>query len=158
MSKINNMSEEVNLNYELGKMVGEFIVLRYLPTLATDSHKSRTVLPVPLEIEREWNKRHDAWLKVAWDYSIDKNIREPESSKIFYENLEWYKENIEKVYLPEVLECRVPRFSHTNESDLVKGIKDAIWDCDMSHYDTDGIEIKNGEGWWCTKIKLKYSK
>lgn len=158
MSKINDMSEEVNLNFELGQMVGEYIVTRFLPTLTTDSLQSRTVLPVPLELEREWNKKRDAWLKVAWDYSIEEKKRNADSNKIFYENLAWYKENIESVYLPAVLECNIPKFRHTNQDDLVKGIKRALWDCDMSHYDVEGIEIENGEGWWCTKINLKYSK
>lgn len=146
-------TKKIDLDYELGNMVGEFIIYKFLPTLSTDMLKSMNVIAVPLELEREWAKKQKEYRALGYNESKDS-----ESSKLFYRNLAWYKENIESIYLPQVLECRIPKFQYKNEAKFIEGLKSALWDCDMSHYDVKDIEIITGEGWWCTDVKLKYSK
>ena len=148
----------VNVDYELGKMVGEYIIYVFLPTLSTDMLKSRNIIPVSLDLEREWKNKQETYRKLNYDITKDKKLREAEATTLFYENLAWYKENIEKVFLPPVLECRIPKFKYNDEDNLIKGIRKAIWDSDMSHYDTIDIEIISDDGWWCTDVKLKYAK
>jgi DNA-directed RNA polymerase subunit L len=135
-----------SLNKQLGIYVGGYVITHYLQTLSTDYLKSNIVIKVSDEDTNTW-----AELEKIHESTID----EVESTKVFYENLAWYKA-MEKKYLPEKIECMVPRIEPTDMEEFKEGVKEAIWDCDMSSYDLDEpFFVQTHEYAWCSIINLK---
>ena len=138
------MSEEMTLNRQIGILVGEKIVDRKLITLSTDMLKSINVIEVSEQLSLKWKIMDKAWYDLTFKGT-------EKSKKIFIENLAWYKENIEKVYLPK----EIKYYSHAcydNKEEFIEGIKIALWDCDMSHYRFSELI----EGKYSDTILLKY--
>ena len=72
-----------DLNYQLGMMVGEYIVITKLPTLSTDSLKTRTIIEVSPEETEIWNKMK----KELEPFMVGKD--EEAYHKLFYEGGIW---------------------------------------------------------------------
>jgi hypothetical protein len=135
-----------SLNKQLGIYVGEYIITHYLQTLSTDMLQSNIVVKVSDEDTNTWAELEKNY------HSIDNKT---ESNKVFYENLAWYKA-MEKKYLPEKIKCMVPRIEPTDMEEFKEGLKEAIWDCDMSSYDLDEpFSVQTHEYYWCSIINLK---
>lgn len=135
-----------SLNKQLGIYVGEYVITHYLQTLSTDYLKSNIVIKVSDEDANTW-----AELEKNYESISD----EAEATKVFYENLAWYK-TMEKKYLPEKIGCMVPRIEPTDMIEFKEGLKEAIWDCDMSSYDLDdNFFTQTHEYAWCSIINLK---
>ena len=141
---------ESTKDLQIGLLVGDKVV-NMLPTLSTDMLNSDFIIEVSVKLSDEWHNRNDKWIKST--RTADKEL----SSKIFYENLAWYKENIEKVYLPEEKEFIIRDYylEEFNE-EMIKGFNEAIWDCDLSHYTYFSHEISNFGSF--LKIKMKYDR
>ena len=137
-----------DLNYQLGIMVGELIVSKYLPTLSTDSLQTNHVIQVDEELTREWEKLH-----TKWSDSLDKEGKEY-SNALFYENLAWYKSNIENKFLKDELEIRVSNFTPTDMEEFKAGVDHSLWNCDCSHYSLSKVK-EYMPGAWCRVIILK---
>lgn len=128
------MSVEKSLIYTLGMVVGDCIVDTALPTLSTDMIRSRTVIEVNEELTKEWDVRHDNW----WN---NREVDKENDNKIFYENLAWYKKNIEEKYLKDELVIHNATVTEYVDKELfLKGINDSLWHCDLSHYTAVDIE------------------
>lgn len=139
----------MDLNEQLGFYVGEYIISHHLPTLNTDMLQSNHVIKISDDDSNTWEA-----LRAKIKPLMFAKGKETEYHEMFYEQLNWYKE-MELKYLPLVLKCNVPKFSYTNKAKFIKGLELALWDSDMSSYGTKGVEILNGDGWWCTTIKLR---
>ena len=142
----------IPLNYQLGMMVGEYIVALHLPTLSTDMLKSRTIIQVSEEETAEWEtleKKEEPF------YFISRSEeQEEEYLKVFYENRKWYHK-LEEKYLPETIKVPVPRVAPTNMEQFAKGIEDVLWDCDRSHYKIkEGFFEQTEDIAWCSYIIL----
>jgi hypothetical protein len=62
---------------------------------------------------------------------------------------------LEEKYLPETIKVPVPRVAPTNINRFGEGIKDTLWNCDMSHYRiADGFFEQTESYAWCSYIIL----
>ena len=154
----NNMGKEIeNLNYTLGIYVGEYIIAKHLPTLSTDMLKTKYIIEVTEQLSKEWEVKND----YHFNSYLKKSKTKEELTDIFNENLKWYKENIEDKYLPKTLKILVPKLFPTNMVSFKKGLRDALWNCDLCHYgfsdnffeQTDAHEFS-----WCSIVNLDVNK
>lgn len=135
-------------DYQIGNLIGQNIIPD-LPTLSTDMLKTFAVIKVPDNLTEVWNKKKRDYRKLKYDTE--------ESTKRFYEDLSWYKVNIEKVFLKEEVSFTVYDFFEEEfTEDMIKGFDDAIWDCDLSHYVFSSAKI--GDITSTLKIKMKYNE
>lgn len=147
--------KEMSLEYQLGIYIGEYIVLKYLPTLSIDMIRSRNIISVTSEEQREYEE-----LDRAWHDKVSNNRNLPDSSKSAPE--EWdalmkFRRKMESKYLPKKLECYLSPLNVNDLEKLKKGIMSSLWGCDMSYYNcskTDDIEIVFDEDGYFTKIIL----
>lgn len=143
---------ESELNIQLGHFVGEKIITYDLPTLSTDMLRTRNVIKVSDELTKIWKEKDAKWYEARTN-NVNNGGNHEDSDKIFYENLEWYKINIENVYLkPELVIPIHNLYCIGNKELLLKGINDALWDSDLSHYTASDVVEGNYGGF---KIILK---
>jgi hypothetical protein len=131
------------LNREIGYLVGNIIVKNYLPTLSTDMLQTNLIIDVSEELTLEWEKRNQSWLD-----SLKPGVA---NDDIFYDNLEWYRKNIQDKYLEDEIVIRGIYFNYSDKEQVIEGIKTILWDSDLSHYQIDTIEGNDS----CRTIKLK---
>lgn len=145
----------MKLNYQLGLYVGEYIVALRLPTLSTDMLKTRTIIDVSPEETAEWEVLDAQYGPIyISDKDPDKEAKEEARTRIFYENRKWYHK-LEEKYLPETIKVQVPRVVPTNMKEFAKGIKDTLWDSDLSHYRiNEGYFEQTPKYAWCSYIIL----
>jgi len=149
---MNRKSKSIPLNYQLGMMVGEYIIALHLPTLSTDMLKSRTIIQVSEEETAEWESLHK--MEEPFYFINRSDEQEEEYLKVFYDNRKWYHK-LEEKYLPETIKVPVPRVEPTNIKRFGEGIEAALWDCDMSHYKIQEGFFEQTDGWaWCSYIIL----
>jgi len=129
-----------DLNYQLGMYVGEHITLKYLPTLSTDSVKSYVEIEVSEEDTERHEQVHNA-LKDAWD--------KRESSEEAFNIYKALNNELARKYLSEKLECMVPKIYPTNMDKFKEGLKDQLWNTDLSHYWPEDDFYRQGHelGW-----------
>ena len=132
-----------DLNYQLGLYVGEFITRRYLPTLSTDMLKTHTIVQVSEE-DAERHKVVDEALIKTYDWN-----RGDGNSKEAFETFKALNNELATKYLSEKLECLVPKIYPTDMDTFKQGLKDQLWDTDLSHYFPEDDFYKQGHemGW-----------
>ena len=130
-----------DLNFQLGVMAGDYVVVTQLPTLSTDMMQTNCVIEVSKELSDIWHEKQEEWRNAE------------DSSEKFEENLKWYKENIEGVYLEDEIQVRIARVEPTDLEQFAKGFELALWDSDLSHYKYS--EFIPNKKWGDTFIKLK---
>ncbi len=146
--------KKVSLNYQLGTYVGEYIIACHLPTLSTDMLLTRTIIEVSPEETAEWIELEKPQQIYISSKDPDREAKEEARTRRFYENRKWYHV-LEEKYLPETLKIMVPKVMPTNMEQFAKGIKDALWDCDRSHYDIqEGFFEQTNKYAWCSYIIL----
>ena len=129
----------MDLNYQLGILVGEHIILTQLPSLSTDDMLSNIVIEVSEEDTAKWNEMRAEYIKIAFKESFKE-----ESTKLFYEHRKWYIANVIEKYLPETVDVVIPKVEVMDMEEFKRGIDEALWDCDMSHYKVvDGFLYPN---------------
>lgn len=141
-----------SLETQLGYYVGEFIVTHTLPTLNIDLIKTRKVIHVSIPEADEYHRRDAAWQKTFNGHTSEPNKE--------WEAMRTYRNELAKKYLPETLECFIPRIDFVENfkyTDFKKGLSFSLWDCDCSWYscDEDKIEMVEKETPYHTLIKLK---
>jgi hypothetical protein len=117
-----------DLNYQLGVYVGEVIEFRYLLTLSTDMLKTRNVIEVSPE-DAERHRIVDEALNKTYEFNGGNG-----DSKKEFEVYKALNNELARKYLPEKLQCRVPHISPTDMKQFHEGLKDQLWDTDLSHY------------------------
>jgi hypothetical protein len=56
-----------SLDWQLGYLVGEYIVATQLPTLSTDMLKSGVVIQVEQDLEQEWERKNKEYRALKFD-------------------------------------------------------------------------------------------
>ncbi len=125
-------TEERSASYYLGYYIGEHILSRYLPTLSTDDLQSPNVVKVTEQEEEHCKKLNDEWFE---SYELGKGKDTLEAKRRF-KNLLDYQNTLASKYLKETLEIPIPdiELSNIESKDFIQGIKDNLWDCDLSWY------------------------
>lgn len=153
--KLNEMKKEnleklkkISVEFQLGYYIGEYIVLRYLPTLSIDMLTSRKIISVNSDEFRKYNDLDDAWYEKC-------KLKENNDGE--WKALMDFRKEMKNKYLPKKLECYVNYINVENMSEVKKGIMSSLWNCDMSHYkcgEENDIEIIVDENLLFTKIVL----
>lgn len=113
-------------DYNLGYMIGEFIVWQYLPTLSNHPCQSCHVIDVSPDEMIEFNRLTDIWL----------GFRHKSGERdIAWEQLKIYEKYLDMNYLPETVECNLPITLSNKTEDIEQGIFQSLWDSDCSCYD-----------------------
>lgn len=142
------MDKTKSLEYQLGYYIGEFIVLKYLPTLSNDVFRTRKSVKISEEDLQEHDRLSGLWYK-----GYNKKGTEED-----WNNLTSFRKKLEQKYLPKTLTCRVPMVTVKNIKDLKEGIKFSLRNCDVCSYkiETDeDIQIINDENLYFTIIKFE---
>jgi len=129
-----------DLNYQLGQYVGEHITRKYLPTLSTDMLKTYTIV----EVSKEDAEIHRIADEALWKTDPRSTDRQ--------EKFEVYKalnNKLAKKYLSEKLECMIPKIYPTDMNTFKEGLKDQLWNTDLSHYlpQDDFYQVGHEMGW-----------
>ena len=137
MRRVPNIKD---LNYQLGQYVGEHITRKYLPTLSTDMLKTYTIV----EVSKEDAEIHRIVDQTLWKTDPRSTTRQ--------EKFEVYKalnNELARKYLSEKLDCLVPKIYPTDMDVFKEGLKDQLWDTDLSHYLLEDDFYREGhkEGW-----------
>lgn len=134
--------ERKTVEYQLGEYVGEYIYSKYLPTISTDMLLTRNVITVTEEDTNVHNVLNEKWYK----------SKTKEDWDLLQDNYKILKEK----YLPKELFCHIPKLDVDNMEELLNGLIDNLWDCDICHYslNKEDIEINNSKR-WDTEIKFK---
>ena len=132
-----------DLNYQLGMYVGEHITRKYLPTLSTDALKTYNEIQVSEEDAQRHKLADEALMK-----TYNHKWRTGDSKKEF-EVFKALNNELAKKYLPEKLDCLVPKIYPTDMDTFKEGLKDQLWDTDLSHYFPEDDFYREGhkEGW-----------
>lgn len=143
--------------YSLGVYLGEYIVDHYLPTLSCSMIRSKNVIQTTWGEAQHLRKLDDAWYNKLNEeqrklrkqfpdektWKLDNKAQELVKDK-WNESIK-YLHILEKKYLPHTLECyNIPVIDFSNEKHnkiIKKGVKDALWDCDMCSYSTKEEDI-----------------
>ena len=132
-----------DLNYQLGQYVGEHITFKYLPTLSTDMLKTHTIV----EVSQEDAERHRIVSKILHNtWKINKGSKNSEKEFAAFKTL---NNELAKKYLPEKLECLIPKIYPTDMNNFKQGLKDQLWNTDLSHYLPEDDFYRQGHemGW-----------
>lgn len=122
------MKYPYSTNWQLGFAIADSLIANQLPTLETDAIKTRKVIPVPEDLKKEWDVKEKHNYKLFIEDS-------PKREEVFYENLKWYKKNIEDKFLDdEVTMTYKMKIVPENYEEFADGFETALWECDCSHY------------------------
>ena len=132
-----------DLNYQLGMYVGEYITFKYLPTLSTDMLKTH----IEIQVSEQDAVRHriinEALNKKSKYYGGDGD------TKVEFEVFKALNNELARKYLSGKLNCLVPKVYPTDMDKFKQGLKDQLWDTDLSHYWPEDDFYKQGHemGW-----------
>lgn len=116
-------------SYIIGKLIGEIIYLKYLPTLNIDLLRTNKVINVAEEEKKEIDELNK--LYVSYMHNKDYKLEASKAFKILR-----YKHGLlAKKYLPNELECYFDKITVYNTDDFKKGLTDYLWNTDLSWYD-----------------------
>jgi hypothetical protein len=150
---VNNMRRPTDPNYYMGQLVGEIILIKYLPTLETDMIQTNKRVKVTDPEEYKENCRLDEILVTKMS-SKDDEYSEAHANWLAHTKM------LAKKYLPEKLECRVTQIEITDIDLFKQGLDEYLWDCDVSWYVAKDDFLKSntnengGINIWCTTIIL----
>jgi len=138
-----------NESYELGRLAGEIIELKYLPTLETDMIKTNNVVKVDDDELIENNRLNDI-LESAYTFNGGDG-----------ETTQKHKDWLDHVYvlsekhLPNKLECRITKVNPKNMDSFKEGLKTYLWNTDLSWYMPEDDFFKPNDKYaWCSTIIL----
>jgi hypothetical protein len=137
----------------MGQLVGEIILIKYLPTLETDMIETNKRVKVTDPEEYKENCRLDEILVTKMS-SKDDEYSEAHANWLAHTKM------LAKKYLPEKLECRVTQIEITDIDSFKQGLDEYLWDCDVSWYVAKDDFLKSntnengGINIWCTTIIL----
>ena len=116
-------------SYQLGELVGDIIYDRYLPTLSTDMLKSNHIVEVT--DKDDLDKFHK--LEQILDNSYTFNGGDGNSTEAHKNWLDHVNTLADK-YLTETIECAIPMITPSNMEEFKEGLRDYLWQTDMSWY------------------------
>ncbi len=133
--------KSLTLEFQLGRLIGEKIVDRYLPILSTDLGRSKNLIQVDEADTLEHTRLHDEWFSTTkygnnWN-SLAEN-GDFEKWNVFRD----YAHILTKKYLPSPLVCHVDLINVDNLDELKRGIISSLCDSDICSYDVTNEKIK----------------
>jgi hypothetical protein len=140
-------------NYYMGQLVGEIILIKYLPTLETDMIETNKRVKVTDPEEFKENCRLGNVLVTKMSSKDDEHSK-AHADWLAHTNM------LAKKYLPEKLECRVTQIEIADIDLFKEGLNNYLWDCDVSWYVAkddflkSNINESGGINIWCTTIVL----
>ena len=149
------MRQNKDLNYQLGMYVGEYIAALILPTLSTDTLKSRTVVEVSADdtiLHDEISDTLHAVYEENWGNGTGA-LRNASSDE--FEAYRNYNHELAEKYLDKKLKCTVPKVFPTDMKQFRDGLEVCLWNTDLSWYwPMDDYFEQTDEMAWCTYITL----
>jgi hypothetical protein len=149
------MRQPTDPNYYMGQLVGQIILIKYLPTLETDLIQTNKRVKITDENDLKENQRLDEIIFSKMGYPhMEKEYSEAHGLWLAHTKM------LAKKYLPEKLECRVTQIEITDVDSFKQGLDDYLWDCDVSWYVAkddflkSNINESGGINIWCTTIVL----
>jgi hypothetical protein len=141
--------------YYMGKLVGEIIYYKYLPTLNVDSLKSKIVIRVTDEEKEKCDTLH----QILNDTYSDGMVSEikygiKKSTEVAHTNWIDYINELSKIYLPKKLECRFEKIEISDINQFKLGITDFLWDTDLSWYLPEDDFWKTTNDRWASEVVL----
>lgn len=113
-----------SVEYQLGYMIGEYIVMKYLPILDVFGYTNNTIY-TSIEDYKKYESLNDIWFN---------KHKENNNNSIEWNNLQEFSKELEIKYMPHILECYVPYIEVNNIVELKAGIRKSLWDCDICSY------------------------
>lgn len=115
-------------DWNIGFLIGELIVEKYLPSLhGLECYTNQSVV-VSDEDAKRYSELEDVW------YSEHcKKDNKKRSDELWVEYREFAISLYQK-YLPEVLKCHIPIIDNVNIEEVKSGIRVALWDSDRCVY------------------------
>lgn len=126
---------------QLGYYVGLEIIHRHLPTLSTDMIQSRHVIDV-LEEDKLENERLDTEWYVTTRHGGEWNGTDENGDKEKWDLYHQHNKMLERKYLPNPLYCHMSVLNIRDMDEFKKGLRFALWDCDMCSYNIEPENIK----------------
>ena len=142
----------MDLNYQLGIYVGQYIFFKYLPTLSTDMLKTRNVIHVN---EDELIEHTTIDLELTQSYTV---FGGNGNSDDFFKRYKSFNNKLAEKYLPHELVCACPKFSLTDIDEFKNGLREMLWDTDLCWYGiatNDDVEIVDYYGQTIITLKLR---
>jgi hypothetical protein len=143
--------KEMTMEHQIGYYVGEEIIRKDLPCLDVDMIQTNKVIKVEPEELTEAKRLNDVWYKNINDELKGGNDPNWVASRAYHKELE-------DKYLPKVLTCYVNPINVVDMEEFKKGVRAALWDCDICHYniyDNSDVDVAYDESYYYTIITLK---
>ena len=144
---------KLTLDYQLGYYVGADIFNRCLPTLSSDSLRSRNVIKISEEDQKENERLNEEWYATTkYGKAPDEEVKEGK-----WDLYHAHNKMLEKKYLPNPLECYMDILNIQNLEEFKEGLIEYLWNCDMCSYNLhhEDIEILDDEEVRFTIVKFK---
>ena len=142
-----------NESYEMGRLSGEIIELKYLPTLETDMIKTNNVVKVDDDELIENNRLNDI-LDNSYTFNGGSG-----DSKAAHKNWINHVYVLAEKHLPEKLECKINKVKPSDMDSFKKGLKNYLWNTDLSWYMPEDDFFKPNHMFaWCSTIILTRTK
>jgi hypothetical protein len=113
--------------------------------------QTNKVIKVEPEELTEAKRLNDVWYKNINDELKGGNDPNWVASRAYHKELE-------DKYLPKVLTCYVNPINVVDMEEFKKGVRAALWDCDICHYniyDNSDVDVAYDESYYYTIITLK---
>jgi hypothetical protein len=141
----------LTMEYQIGYYVGERIVRNDLPCLDVDMIYTSEVIKVTPEELAEAKRLNDVW----YNNYTDKLSGDDDPNWLA---LRAYHKELEDKYLPKVLTCYIDPFNVVDMEEFKRGVRTALWDCDMCHYnirENSDIDVAYDDDYYFAIITLK---
>jgi hypothetical protein len=141
----------LTMEYQIGYYVGEQIVRKDLPCLDVDMIYTSNVIKVTPEELAEAKRLNDVW----YNNYTDKLSGDDDPNWLA---LRAYHKELEDKYLPKVLTCYIDPFNVVDMEEFKRGVRTALWDCDMCHYnirENSDIDVAYDDDYYFAIITLK---
>jgi hypothetical protein len=141
-------------DYYLGKLVGEIIYHKYLPTLNVDMLKSPTVIGVTEEERLEVERLNQIMSDTYYHTYIDEKTAQT-SHSLAHKNWTGYINTLAVKYLPQKLHCRFERIDVVDMDEFKNGLREYLWDTDLSWYmPEDDFWVNVSKHSWFSEVVL----
>lgn len=132
-----------SLQYNLGFLIGEYIISQYLPVLNICHFGTNHVIDVTEEEQIEHNRLSDVWYT---QYEIEKhNKSKGKLAQKEWIDLRTYDVFLTNKYLPKTLKCFIPIVIDLDQdlSEIKDGIRTSLWNSDVCEYNLaiDKIQV-----------------
>lgn len=133
--------ERKSLQYNLGFLIGEYIISQYLPVLDICHFSTNNVIKTTEEEKAESTRLDDIWYHKLEE---DKRCKVTNLAKKEWIDVRKYNVYLTNKYLPKTLECCIPIVINLDNdlTKIKKGIRTSLWDSDVCEYNINLDKIR----------------